>query len=212
MNSALSDDAEGPQGVGRVEAFSDGVIAIIVTIMVLELHPPLSEGMNKLWALWPVFLAYILSYAYVAIYWANHHRLFGHATIVSNALIWSNMLLLFALSLIPFSTSYLGKYQFGRDATILYLVTMLLPAVAYVWLQLTVRRTGRQGPKAQIYHQRMIRKGAFATFLYAIGIPLAFVAPWLGVTCAAVVAIFWILPQSPLDRLFDDRGAGQKHR
>ncbi len=107
-----SADEEGRPGIGRVEAFSDGVVAIIVTIMVLELHPPVSEGWDKLWTLWPVFLAYVLSYAYVAIYWVNHHRLFTHATHVTNGLIWSNMLLLFALSLVPFSTSYLGEHHF----------------------------------------------------------------------------------------------------
>ena len=99
------DEPEGRAGVGRIEAFSDGVIAIIITIMVLELHAPVSERMDQLWSLWPVFLAYILSYAYVAIYWVNHHRMFAHATRVSNGLLWSNMLLLFTLSLIPFSTS-----------------------------------------------------------------------------------------------------------
>ena len=100
-----------------MEASSDGVIAIIVTIMVLELHPPVAEGMDRLWTLWPVFLAYVLSYAYVAIYWVNHHRLFGHARHVTNALLWSNILLLFALSLVPFSTSYLGEHHFSRAAT-----------------------------------------------------------------------------------------------
>jgi uncharacterized membrane protein len=143
MTPDAEGDVEGRPGVGRVEAFSDGVVAIIVTIMVLELHPPVAEGMDHLWSLWPVFLAYALSYAYVAIYWVNHHRLFAHATRVTNGLVWSNMLLLFALSLVPFSTSYLGEHHFSREATWLYLVTMLLPAVAYTWLQSVIRETGR---------------------------------------------------------------------
>ncbi|TPG43178.1 DUF1211 domain-containing protein [Sphingomonas koreensis] len=197
-----SEDGEGRPGVGRIEAFSDGVVAIIITIMVLELHPPISEGWDKLATLWPVFLAYALSYAYVAVYWANHHRLFSHATRVTNALVWSNMALLFALSLVPFSTSYLGEHHFSREATWLYLVTMLLPAVAYTWLQTTIRRTGRQDHDARAYHRQTSRKGIFATLVYAAGLALTFVSPWLGIACAALVALFWFLPASPLDRLF----------
>jgi uncharacterized membrane protein len=200
---APSGDEEGRPGIGRVEAFSDGVVAIIVTIMVLELHPPEMVGWDKLWALWPVMLAYVLSYAYVAIYWVNHHRLFTHATHVTNSLIWANMLLLFTLSLVPFATAYLGEHHFHRDATLLYLVTMLLPAVAYVRLQSIIRRTGKQGPAAEAYHRQMTRKGLFATFLYVAGIPLSFLSPWLGIVCAALVALFWCMPKSSFDRLFD---------
>lgn len=195
--------AEGRPGVARVEAFSDGVIAIIVTIMVLELHAPVADGWDKLAAQWPIFFAYILSYAYVAIYWVNHHQLFGFARRVTNALIWSNMLLLFALSLVPFSTSYLGEHHFGRDATLIYLVTMLLPAIVYVWLQRTVLRTGVDGPVAARYHRRSQRKGTAATLIYLAGLPLAFVSPWLGIACAGIVAVLWILPVGPLDLMFD---------
>lgn len=209
MSEPPSEAIEGRQGVGRVEAFSDGVVAIIVTIMVLELHPPVSEGMDKLWTLWPTFLAYVLSYAYVAIYWVNHHRLFGHATRVTNGLIWANILLLFALSLVPFSTSYLGEHHFSRDATILYLISLVAPAAAYFWLQWTIRCTGRQGEAARRYHRRMMRKGAFGLFLYLLGIPLSFLSPWLGIACAATGALLWVLPQGPIDRLFDDRSTGQ---
>lgn len=201
--SAGGEESEGRRGVGRVEAFSDGVVAIIVTIMVLELHPPVAEGMDRLWSLWPIFLAYALSYVYVGIYWVNHHRLFAHATQVGNGLLWSNLLLLFTLSLVPFATSYLGEHHFGRDATILYLVAMLLPSVAYAWLQRTIRRTGRQTESAAAYHRRTLRKGAVSSLLYLAGIPLAFLSPWLGIGCAVLVAILWVLPASRLDRLFD---------
>jgi uncharacterized membrane protein len=197
------DRPEGRAGVGRIEAFSDGVIAIIITIMVLELRPPESDRIEQLWALWPVFLAYVLSYAYVAIYWVNHHRLLSHATRVSNALLWSNMLLLLTLSLIPFSTAYLGEHHFGQTSTILYLGSLLLPSMAYVWLQQIIRRTGRQSEAAEAYHRRTLRKGAFSSLVYAAGIPLAFISPVLGVACAAVIALFWVLPISPVDRLFD---------
>jgi uncharacterized membrane protein len=197
---------EGRAGVARIEAFSDGVIAIIVTIMVLELHPPVSEGMDRLWTLWPVFLAYVLSYAFVAIYWVNHHRLFSHAARVTNALMWSNILLLFTLSLIPFSTAYLGEHHFSREATWLYLVSTLLPAIAYTWLQSNIRRTGRQDQAAAAYHRQTTRKGIAATLLYLSGIALTTISPWLGILCAAIVAVLWFMPNSPFDALFDGRG------
>ena len=197
-----ADEPEGRAGVGRIEAFSDGVIAIIITIMVLELHAPVSERMDQLWSLWPIFLAYILSYAYVAIYWVNHHRMFAHAMQVSNGLLWSNMLLLFTLSLIPFSTSYLGEHHFGQGATVVYLVTLLLPSIAYAWVQRIIRRTGRQTHSALAYHRQALRKGVVSTIVYLLGIPLALVSPWLGIACAGLVALLWILPSSRLDRLF----------
>lgn len=202
----MTDEVEGRPGVGRVEAFSDGVIAIIVTIMVLELRPPVAEGLDKLWTLWPVFVAYGLSYAYVAIYWVNHHRLFGHASRVTNGLLWSNMLLLFTLSLVPFSTSYLGEHHFSREATWLYLTTMLLPSLAYAWLQNVINRTGQQGRGAEEYYAAATRKGVVATLIYAVGIPLTFVSPWLGIACAVIVAILWFLPHSRIDRLFSSLG------
>jgi len=196
------DAGAGQPDVARVEAFSDGVIAIIVTIMVLELHAPVARGMQPLVALWPVFLAYVLSYTYVAIYWVNHHRLFSHATRVTNDLVWSNMLLLFALSLMPFSTSYLGEHAFSHDATLLYLICTLLPSLAYTWLQLVIRRTGKQGPAADRYFRQTGRKGFTATAIYLLGLPLSYLSPWFGIACAAIVAVLWFLPMSPFDRLF----------
>ncbi len=187
------------------------MIAIIVTIMVLELHPPVAEGMDHLWTLWPVFLAYVLSYAFVAIYWVNHHRLFSHAVRVTNALMWSNIALLFTLSLIPFTTAYLGDHNFGREATWLYLASTLSPAIAYTWLQSVIRRTGKQGDAAMAYHRQTTRKGIAATCLYVSGIALTFVSPWLGIGCAAVVALLWFLAESPFDALFDGRGGQRRN-
>ncbi len=196
---------EGVPGVGRVEAFSDGVIAIIITIMVLELKAPEEAGMHHLWQLWPIAVAYVLSFAYVGIYWVNHHQLFSHATKVTNPLIWGNLALLFTLSLVPFSTAYLGEQHFSRDATIIYLVTMLLPAIAYGPLQRAIRATGIAGPAADRYHRRGIRKTLVATGIYAAGIPLSFITPWLGVAAATAVAILWFLPKSPMDAWFDQK-------
>jgi uncharacterized membrane protein len=156
--------------------------------------------------LWPVFLAYVLSYAYVAIYWVNHHRLFGHATRVTNGLLWSNMLMLFFLSLVPFSTGYLGEHHFSRTATWLYLATMMGPSIAYAWLQAVIARTGAQGRAAQEYYAASTRKGLAATLIYGSGIPLTLVSPWLGIGCAVIVAILWFLPHSRIDRLFAQLG------
>ena len=199
-------------GIPRIEAFSDGVIAVIITIMVLDLKVPSGESLAALWPLWPTFLAYVLSYGYVAIYWVNHHRLFSHARIVTNGLLWANMSLLFTLSLVPFATAYLGNHRFGRDATLLYLVAMLLPAVSYSALQAVIRRRGVQSPAAQGYHTATTRKGFAATLIYALGLPLSFASPWLGIGCAALVAILWCLPSSRLDRMFlrDDEGGQEQ--
>ncbi len=196
------DMSEGRAGVARVEAFSDGVIAIIITIMVLELKAPVQEGLEALARLWPVFVAYVLSYAYVAIYWVNHHKLFSHAQRVTNGLLWANIALLFALSLVPFSTAYLGEHHFGRDATLIYLATMLLPALCYGMLQGTITRSDHCSPAARRYLAATRRKGYAANGLYIAGMPLSFVSPWLGIGCAALVAAFWCLPSSRLDRLF----------
>lgn len=148
-------------------------------------------------------VAYALSFAYVGIYWVNHHRLFSHATRVTNTLLWSNLALMFALSLVPFATAYLGEHHFTRDATIVYLVTLILPAIAYTPLQNAIRATGARGAAAARYHQSSHRKGMTSTVIYALGIPLSFVAPWLGIVSAALVAILWFLPKSPLDALFE---------
>jgi uncharacterized membrane protein len=197
------DREEGTPGIGRVEAFSDGVLAIIITIMVLELKAPEEPGLDHLWRLWPVFSSYALSFAYVGIYWVNHHRLFSHARRVTNALVWFNLLLLFALSLIPFSTAYLGNQHFSRDATLVYLATMLLPSLSYVPLQHVIRTTGAQSGGSRTYHRQTLRKGVAATGFYALGVPLTFVSPWLGIAAALIVALLWFLPRSPIDDWFD---------
>jgi uncharacterized membrane protein len=196
-------DQEGRDGAKRVEAFSDGVIAIIVTIMVLELHAPERPGLAALAAQWPVFLAYALSYAYVAIYWVNHHKLFQFATRAGNALLWSNIVLLFTLSLIPFATAYLGEQHFSGEATLLYMLVMLLPSSAYNWLQRVIRRTGAQSAEAQRYHRRTLRKSGLACVLYLVGLAVAVASPTAGLACAALVALLWCLADGPLDRLFE---------
>lgn len=198
---------EGRAGIGRVEAFSDGVIAIIVTIMVLELHPPEEPGLERLWHLWPVFLAYMLSFAYVGIYWVNHHRLFSHAKVVSNALVWLNLGLLFSLSLIPFTAAYLGAQHFSRDGTMIYLISMIFPTVFYVPLQHAIRASSPQTPTSETYHRQTTRKGIAALMIYMAGLGLTFLSPWAGIASTALVALLWFLPKSPIDSWFDSKSA-----
>lgn len=199
------DDIDSPErneAISRVEAFSDGVLAIIITIMVLELKAPADEDIGALWRLWPVLIAYLLSYAYIAIYWVNHHRLLGFARAVTGGLLWANMALLFTLSLVPFTTAYLGEHRFGRDATLLYLASLLLAALAYFVLQTRVAHTGARDAAAVRYHRATLRKGIAAIAIYALGMMLSFATPALGTACAALVAVFWMLPWSRLDRVF----------
>jgi uncharacterized membrane protein len=198
----MTEPTEGRAGVSRVEAFSDGVLAIIVTIMVLELHAPEEQGLSALFHLWPTFFAYVVSYNYIAIYWVNHHRLFSHARTVTNNLLWSNIVLLFALSMIPFSTAYLGKHFGDPLASALYAVSLLVPGLAYRWLLLAIESSGAKDPAAQIYYRATRRKGVAALVAYALAVPLGLVWPYLGITLAGLVAVFWMLPWSPLDGLF----------
>ncbi len=121
---------------------------------------------------------------------------------MTGGLLWANIVLLFTLSLVPFSTAYLGDHHFSRDATQLYLVTMLLPALAYAALQAQIRRTGHASAMSDIYHRATTRKGFAAIAVYGLGIPLSHLSPWLGISCAALVALFWVQPWSALDRLF----------
>lgn len=192
---------EGRQGVGRIEAFSDGVLAIIITIMVLELKAPEEPGLAHLLRLWPTFFAYLLSYAYVAIYWVNHHRLFSHARVVTDSLVWSNIALLLALSFLPFTTAYLGEHFLTPGASALYAGSLALPALTYLWLQSVIARTGRHGNTAQVYLRYTGRKALLGTAFY-LGAALAgWWWPTIGVIVPGLVALMWIRPWGQIDSL-----------
>ncbi|MBW8784209.1 MAG: DUF1211 domain-containing protein [Novosphingobium sp.] len=188
--------------MGRIEAFSDAVLAIILTVMVLDLRAPDEPGFPALWLLWPTFFAYGLSYAYVAIYWVNHHRLFSYARAVGGELLWSNIALLFTLSLLPFSTAYVGKHLLSPVAGAVYLVSLLSPSLAYYWLEKVICRTGEQSHSALTYYRATMRKCIAASAVYAAGAALSFVSPILALTIAGMVAISWILPWGPIDHFF----------
>jgi uncharacterized membrane protein len=161
--------------------------------------------------LWPTFFAYVISYNYIAIYWVNHHRMFGHARAVTNCLLWSNIVLLFTLSLIPFSTSYLGKHFGDPVASAVYAISLLAPSFAFLWLETSIRRSGSQSAESLAYYRATTRKGFFAASIYGLAVLLGYVWPYVGVTLAGLVGLFWIVPYGPLDRLFlrcDESDAG----
>ena len=174
----------------RLNAFSDGVIAIIITIMVLELKVPHGAAWDDLATLIPVFLSYVLSFVYVAIYWNNHHHLMHACEKVDAAILWANNHLLFWLSLIPFATGWMGENHFAALPTALYGVALLMPAIAYFILQKAIlRRHGNDGVLARALGTNF--KAKLSPILYVTAIALAFLSPWLSCAIYAVVALMW---------------------
>ncbi len=181
----------------RLEAFSDGVIAIIITIMVLELKVPHGADLATLADLVPVFLGYVLSFIYVGIYWNNHHHLFQAAQRVNGLILWANLHLLFWLSLIPFVTGWMGENHFAAVPTALYGVVLLMAAVAYYLLQCAIiAEHGRDSRLAAALGPDW--KGKLSPLLYLAGIGLSFLRPWLGGSLYVLVAVLWFIPDRRL--------------
>jgi uncharacterized membrane protein len=186
-------------GKDRLTAFSDGVIAIIITIMVLELHVPHGADFNALMAVAPSFVAYVLSFVYLGIYWHNHHHLLHTVTRVDGLILWANSHLLFWLSLVPAATAWMGQNLGAPLPTAIYGVVMLLPAVAYYLLQLAIiRQQGKNSVLAQALGADV--KGKASLAIYAGGAVLAFLSPWLSIVLYALVAVMWLVP----DRRIED--------
>jgi uncharacterized membrane protein len=184
--------------------FSDGVIAIIITIMVLELKVPHGADWAALQNLLPVFLSYVLSFTYIAIYWNNHHHLLHTCKRVNGTILWANTHLLFWLSLIPFATAWLGENHVAPLPTALYGVALLMPAIAYYVLQTAiVRINGADSSLAKALGADV--KGKISPFLYFAGIGLAFVSPWLSIALYALVALFWLVPDRRIERAIAER-------
>lgn len=184
----------------RLEAFSDGVIAIIITIMVLELKVPHGAEWADLAKLLPVFLNYILSFVYVAIYWNNHHHLMHTCQKVDAAILWANAHLLFWLSLIPFATGWMGENHFARLPTALYGVALLMPAIAYYVLQRAIiRRNGSDGALAKALGSDF--KGKASPFAYLAAIALAFYLPWLSLAIYVGMALVWLVPDRRIEKV-----------
>ena len=187
----------------RLEAFSDGVLAIIITIMVLEMKVPHGEDWKVLRPLVPVFVSYVLSFVYIGIYWNNHHHLLKAAHRVNGNILWANLHLLFWLSLFPFVTGWMGENHFGPVPSALYGVVLLLAAVAYYILQsLIVAEQGKDSKLATAIGKDW--KGKLSPVLYATGIALAFYQPWAGTTIYALVALMWLIPDRRIERIVSE--------
>jgi TMEM175 potassium channel family protein len=183
----------------RLEAFSDGVVAIIITIMVLELHAPDHATWAALLPLWPVFLSYVLSFIYLGIYWNNHHHLLQAIKHVDGRVLWANMHLLFWLSLIPFATAWMGQNQFGAQPVALYGVVLLLSGVAYFILtKALLALHGHDSVLAAALGRDF--KGKISPAFYLVAIPLSFVAPWIACALYVLVAIMWLVPDRRIEK------------
>ena len=190
-------------GKERLLAMTDGVIAIIITIMVLELKLPHAASLAALAAQWPVFLAYALSFVYVAIYWNNHHHYFHLVRHINGPVMWANFHLLFWLSLVPFATNWMGEEGFAPVPTAVYGVALLMPAIAWKVMQTVIVKT--QGPQSPMRaYLGRDPKGMLSPLLYAAGVGLSFVAPWAGLVCYAVVAGMWLMPDRRIEKMAAD--------
>jgi uncharacterized membrane protein len=186
-------------GKGRLEAFSDGVLAIIITIMVLELQPPHGTELSALRPLLPVFLSYILSFVYLGIYWNNHHHMLHVTHRVTGAVLWANLHLLFWLSLVPFVTAWMGENHLASIPSALYGVVLLMAAVAYTVLQQQILRAeGPQSVLATAVGQDL--KGKLSTLVYVLAIGASFVRPWLAHALYVLVALIWFIPDRRIER------------
>ena len=184
---------------GRLEAFSDGVIAIIITIMVLELKVPHGVTLAALRPLLPIFLSYVMSYLYIAIYWNNHHHLFQAIKRVNGRILWANLHLLFWLSLIPFVTDWMGENEFPAWPVALYGVVLLANALAFTLLVYTlIAEHGKDSLLATALGRDY--KSKISLVGYAVAIPLAFVSQWLSCALYVAVAILWLIPDRRIER------------
>ena len=184
---------------GRLEAFSDGVIAIIITIMVLEMKVPHSGGLKDLAPLLPVFLSYVLSFLYVGIYWNNHHHMLHASTTVTGAVLWANLHLLFWLSLFPFTTGWMGENHFAGVPSALYGVVLLMAAIAYYLLQQAIIRA--QGADS-ILKEAIGRdwKGKLSPVLYIVAIVATLRFSWMAQTIFVIAALIWLIPDRRIEK------------
>ncbi|HEX5133535.1 MAG TPA: TMEM175 family protein [Candidatus Krumholzibacteria bacterium] len=192
----------------RLEAFSDGVIAIIITIMVLEMKVPHGDGLHALRPLIPVFLSYVLSFIYLGIYWNNHHHMLHVVDRVTGPILWANLHLLFWLSLVPFVTGWMGENHFAATPASLYGVVMLMAAIAYFILQRVIIVS--QGPNSIL--KRAVGgdwKGKVSPLAYASAIPAAFVSPWISIGLYCAVAAIWLVPDKRIENVLTGDDGGQ---
>jgi uncharacterized membrane protein len=187
-------------GKSRLEAFSDGVIAIIITIMVLELKVPKGESIDALAPLIPVYLSYVLSFIYVGIYWNNHHHMLHTCKKVTGPILWANLHLLFWLSLFPFATGWMGENHFAAAPSAFYGVILLMAALAY-WIlqQIIIKSQGRESLLKKAIGSDW--KGKTSPLIYMIAIPTAFLSHWISQSLYVMVALVWLVPDRRIEKV-----------
>ena len=191
----------------RLEAFSDGVLAIIITIMVLEMKVPHGSDVSALKPLLPVFLSYVLSFVYLGIYWNNHHHLLKAVRTVNGAMMWANLHLLFWLSLFPFVTGWMGENHFTAVPSAFYGAILLMAAIAYYILQsVIIAHLGRESRLASAIGKDF--KGKLSPVLYAAGIGASFFRPWIAGCIYVFVALMWLVPDRRMEKAFDSSSTG----
>ena len=186
-------------GRGRLEAFSDGVLAIVITIMVLELRPPTGSALDDLLPLWPKFLSYVMSFAYIGIYWNNHHHLLHATKAVTGKVLWANLHLLFWLSLVPFGTAWMGENNFAPIPVALYGALLIMPAIAFAFLVRAIIAVPDQ-PSTLAEQIGGDFKGKVSIVAYAVAVPIALAVPLLAVLIYIAVASLWIVPDPRFER------------
>ncbi|WP_338767994.1 TMEM175 family protein [Bernardetia sp. ABR2-2B] len=184
----------------RLEAFSDGVLAILITIMVLEMKVPTGGALHDLEKVYPIFLSYILSFLYLGIYWNNHHHLFQATKYVNGKVLWANLHLLFWLSLIPFTSGWVGRTNFSAVPEALYGVVLLMSAIAYFILQSLILKIHGEN---SILNKAIGKdyKGKISLVLYAVAIPLSFVSQWISISIYIGVALLWVVPDKRIEKI-----------
>jgi len=183
----------------RLESFSDGVLAIIITIMVLEIKTPHLTSWAALWQQLPVFLSYLLSFIYVGIYWGNHHHLIAAANQINASIIWSNLNLLFWLSLIPFATGWMGENHFAQNTVVLYAILLLICGISFTVLQVCVEQITTDNPKLVYAFTCVKKKGIFSVFCYCLAILLAYVNTLFSALLFCTVAVRWLIPDKNIE-------------
>ncbi len=188
---------------GRLEAFSDGVLAIIITIMVLELRIPHGEHPGNLLPLLPILISYILSFVHIGIYWNNHHHMFQAVRKVRGGVLWANLFLLFWLSLLPFATGWMGENNFSKWPVAFYGFILLMAAIAYFILASSLLRLhGKNSTLSAAFGNDI--KGKISIIIYIIAILLTFLNPWIGFSIYVIVAIIWIIPDRRIERVINE--------
>jgi len=185
----------------RLEAFSDGVLAIIITIMVLELKAPEEITLEALLHRLPIFISYIVSFIYIGIYWNNHHHLFQITEKVNGRILWANLHLLFWLSLIPFASSWIGENHIESLPLAFYGLILFMSGIAFLWLQKAILKHHDEDFALRKVENSSNKKSNLSMLIYLIGIGMSFVNPWIAIGCYVLVALFWIVPSKRIEEI-----------